>query len=267
MSKIKKIIGLSIAVLLLLGAAFAAYKIISMAREYRSGEEAYTRLQQQAELQTVPSPMQAKEPEHAPPGADEAADAIEEEILFPSIDFAFLTEQNPDTVGWVYIPDTNINYPVVQGADNRHYVSTMFDGSINKAGSIFMDYRNNSDMSGRHTILYGHNMRNGTMFADILKYQDQAYYEEHPTGLYITPEKNYKFDIVAAHVASLADSAWQLEFVTEEDIQAWLNEAIICSEFESSVQFSPGDRLMTLSTCSYEFNDARFVLVGILKEY
>lgn len=262
---IKRFVCLSLAVLLLLGAVFAAYKMISMAHEYRSGKEVYADLQQQAEKKSDNAAItivtnQAEESE------SNMLDDVNDEIVFPIIDFALLKEKNPDVVGWVYIEGTNINYPVVQGEDNRHYVSTMFDGSTNKAGSIFMDYQNNPDMSDRHTVLYGHNMKNKTMFADILNYKDQAYYDEHPVGVYITPEKNYRFDIVAAHVVSLADSAWQLEFVTEDEIESWLREAMICSGFESRVQFQPGDKLITLSTCSYEFDDARFVLVGILKE-
>jgi len=265
---IKRIIKYLTVLLLLSGAGFAAYKMCSMALEYNAGRSTYEQVQNLAVSQ-ITSPPPGQKPElleesSPPPGTEQNAVSAPE---FPTIDFSLLEERNSDTVGWVFIDGTNINYPVVQGEDNRHYVSTLFDGSENQAGSIFMDYRNNADMNDTHTILYGHNMRNKTMFADILNYQSQEYYDTHPYGLYITKEKNYSFEIVAAYVASLADPAWQLEFATEEDSLRWLNESVDKSAFQSKVQATAGDRFITLSTCSYEFDDARFVLIGILKEY
>lgn len=252
--------------LLLVGAGFAAYQMLAMAGEYRAGEQTYSELQQVSLSVKEPavSSEEKLDTQQEENGASEPA-AVQESLAFPTIDFDGLKEKNPDVVGWIYIEDTNINYPVVQGEDNRHYVSTMFDGRHNKTGSIFMDFRNNPNMSDRHTILYGHNMKNKTMFADIRNYRDQAYYDAHPVGLYITPEANYRFDVVAAYVASLADSAWQLEFVAEEDAAAWIRTAIERSGFVSKAKPQDGDRFITLSTCTYEFNDARFVLVGLLR--
>jgi len=260
---IKTYIKILIAAVLILGAAFAAFKIITMAREYRAGKQTYDQLQQQVEL---PPAAPAPSADAVELEAEPQPELSEETWNYPTVNFEALKEQNADTVGWVYLEDTNINYPVVQGTDNRHYVTTLFSGERNQAGSIFMDYRNAPDMSDRHTVLYGHNMRNKTMFAHILNYQDQAYYDAHPTGMYITPEKNYRFDIVAGYVASLADAAWQLEFVTEEEVSSWIGDAMKRSSFQSAVQPEPGDRYITLSTCSYEFEEARFVLVGILRE-
>jgi len=248
----------------LLGAAFAAYKIYDMANGYRISETAYGELQQQAVLYTNSGKYdEASDAEEGSQSADGAG--TEEYLKYPMINFGPLKEQNADCVGWVYIDGTNINYPVVQGEDNRHYISTMFNGKENKAGSIFMDFRNNSDMSDVHTILYGHNMKNKSMFADILNYQTQEYYDEHPVGVYITPDGVYRFEIVAGYVASLADPAWQLEFAGDEDVLAWINDAVEKTEFLSRVKPQAGDKYITLSTCSYEFNDARFVLVGVLK--
>ena len=122
------------------------------------------------------------------------------------------------------------------------------------------------DFSDPHTILYGHNMQNGSMFHDICNYKDSDFYASHPTGLLMTPDGNYYFEIVSAYVASLADSAWQIEFVDDTDLHDWVSASVERSAFVSPIQPQPGDRIITLSTCSYEFNDARFVLVGILRE-
>lgn len=252
--------------LMLAGACFAAYRMYEMASEYKAGKNTYELVQQTVVNAYSPQQTEASLPAAEMQTVEEAPAAAEELKPFPTINFSLLEEQNPDTVGWVYIEGTNINYPVVQGADNRHYVSTMFDGSENQAGSIFMDCRNRADMSDVHTILYGHNMRDKSMFADILNYQHQEYYEAHPVGMYISPETNYSFEIVAAYVASLAENAWQLEFAAEDSISQWIDEAMEKSSIVSGIQPASGDRFITLSTCSYEFEDARFVLVGVLKD-
>ena len=259
------------AIILLLGAVFAGYKMYGMASQYREGQQTYSQLQQAV---NTPTPASAPTPgltEDIPPPAENLpAESAEEEkespVLPITIDFDMLMAKNSDTVGWVCIEGTNINYPVVQGEDNRHYVSTLFDGSVNQAGSIFMDYRNDPGLTDVHTIIYGHNMRDKSMFADILNYQDQLYYDEHPVGFYITPEKSYSFELVSAYVASLAEPAWQLEFVAEEEATQWLSDAMARSTFVSRAEPQPGDRIITLSTCTYEFEEARFVLVGLLKE-
>lgn len=257
-------------------ASYSGYQIWSILHEYREGDETYNQMQQFIDMSaTVPAEKpaepeqkatEAEGPQDAEPGATETVPAPTEELLtYPAVDFDALEAINEDVVAWVYVEGTNINYPVVQGDDNQHYVSYMIDGSYNGAGSIFMDYRNEADLTDRHTILYGHNMKNGSMFADISNYRDQEYYGEHPTGMVMTPGGNYQFEIVAGYVASLADAAWQLDFYDDEDALDWVQDAVGRSGFVSSYTPQPGDKFITLSTCSYEFNDARFVLVGVLK--
>lgn len=262
----KRLIRLCAVLLLLSGAGFAAHRMYDMASSYKSSNDMYEQVQQSA-VQAAPTQTAsaAKDTEKTPSPVAESA-PIDISPDFPLINFQLLEAQNSDTVGWVCIEGTNINYPVVQGEDNRHYVSTLFDGSENQAGCIFMDYRNSRNMENVHTILYGHNMRDKSMFADILNYQQQEYYDSHPSGMYISPEGNFRFDIVAAYVASLADPSWQLEFTAEEDVNQWLEEAIAKSSFVSNITPEADDKFITLSTCSYEFDDARFVLVGVLRD-
>lgn len=250
-------------VIFAIGAVYSGYRVYDILREYRAGEDLYSGAQQHILFPAAESIMTAgKEavPENIPP------EAAKPELLFPEVDFAGLLQVSEDVVGWVYIDGTNINYPIVQGEDNRYYVSALMDGTENKAGSIFMDYMNNADFSDMHTILYGHNMKNGTMFHDIVNYQEQEFFEQHPVGLIMTPEKNYYFDVVSAYVASLADPSWQLEFVDDADALQWLQDSIVRSAVACDIQPQPGDKIITLSTCTYEFEDARFILVGILHE-
>ena len=262
----RKLILTLIFLLFLSVAVFSGYKIVTILTEYRSGENTYQQVQQYVHIPETEPPTAETAAPTEPEETEVSAEPTEAPVQFPEVDFDSLLEVNRDVVAWVYIEDTNINYPVVQGEDNRQYLSTMIDGSYNGAGSIFMDYRNQPDLSDPHTILYGHNMKNKTMFAHILNYKDQEYYEAHPTGLLMTPEGNYQFEVVAAYVASLADPAWQLEFFSDEDALQWLHDAMARSGFTTHAEPQPGDRILTLSTCSYEFDDARFVLVGILKQ-
>ena len=198
--------------------------------------------------------------------SQESSEPVMEPVRYPEVDFDSLLAVNDDVVGWVYIEDTEINYPIVQGEDNRYYISALIDGKYNSAGSIFMDYHNASDFSDRHTILYGHNMKNGAMFNGVTLYKDQQYYDAHPLGLIVTPEKKFRFEIVSAYIATLADPAWQLEFVDDADALQWLETSMERAPFVSRYKPQLGDQILTLSTCTYEFNDARFVLVGVLRE-
>lgn len=240
-------------------------------REYRAGEQAYEALTQYIHPQTPPAPKpQAQEhatlplPEETLPQEPIPTEEADD-TLWPQVDFEALLDINPDVVAWIYLEDTKINYPVVQGADNSYYLYRLFDGSSNGAGSIFMDFRSQRDLSGRNTILYGHHMKNGTMFNQITKYKEQAFYDQHPVALLMTPEGNYKIEFVAGYVTNMNSDAWKMEFASDEEFSLWLENAIAQSTFTSTVKPGPQDRVVTLSTCTYEYNDARYVLVGILK--
>lgn len=260
-------------------AALSGYEIYTIVAEYKAEERASQQLQQYIDLnaaQSVPSQTEAQAATEPGPGdvtvpegtenasepaAEPATEPATEPVQYPAVDFESLLEINEDVVGWIYIEDTRINYPIVQGNDNRHYVSTMVDGSDNAAGSIFMDYRNAPDFADRHTVIYGHNMRNGSMFADILEYQDPEFFAAHPIGMVMTPEGNFRFEVIAGCVAHLEDSSWQLDFAGEDDFGSWLSQTMAMSTIGGSGTADAQDRIITLSTCSYEFSDARFVLV------
>lgn len=187
-------------------------------------------------------------------------------IAWPVVDFAALESINSDCVAWIRIDGTEIDYPVVQGHDNSFYLKHLFDGEWNGAGCIFLDSRVNPDLSDRHSVLYGHHMKNGTMFSDIAKYKDQTFYENHTTGMILTPTENYRIEFFAGYVAGADDeNAWKVTFATEDEYVDWLNETVGRSWFKSEVIPTAEDRVITLSTCSYEFNNARFVLIGRLK--
>ena len=128
-----------------------------------------------------------------------------------------------------------------------------------------MDYRNAPDLSGRNTVLYGHNLKDGTMLNQITNYNEQSFYQQHPRALLMTPERNYRIEFVAGYITDLNGSAWKMEFGSDQEFSLWLEEAMARSTFTASVPVIPQDRVVTFSTCTYEYLEARYVLVGILK--
>ena len=262
----RKMIVTGLLAVFLVGVGIALYNILDISLEYRAGEQTYEKMRQFVQMETASEREEIIASASVPQESTASFEPAMEPVQYPKVDFDALLDINENVLGWVYIEDTKISYPIVQGEDNRYYVSALIDGKYNSAGSIFMDYHNASDFSDRHTILYGHNMRNGTLFHDITLYRDQEYYDAHPLGLIITPEKKFRFEIVSAYIASLADPAWQLEFVDDADALQWLETSMERSPFVSRYEPQLGDRILTLSTCTYEFDDARFVLVGVLRE-
>lgn len=263
----KRVIVRLVLILCIAGALFAGWKAYNKIIAYRAEESASAQLRQYVNLNvTVPTDASTSTEASTATDPSEAAEPGEtvpekEPVIYPSVDFASLQSINEDVIAWIYIEGTNINYPIVQGDDNRYYTAVMADGCFNRAGSIFMDYRNQSDFSDRNTVIYGHNMNNGSMFNNLKKYTNSTFLKEHTTGKIMTPNGNFEFEIIGGYVASLADSAWQLEFANDQDFLLWLQNSMARSTIGSTVEISPEDRIITLSTCSYESSNARFVLI------
>ena len=187
---------------------------------------------------------------------------INEEKIPISVDFSTLKEKNQDIVGWIYSKDTPINYPVVQAKDNQYYLHRLINGEYNASGSIFMDYRNNPNLEDNNTIIYGHNMKSDEMFGTLQNYKNQEYYDNHKILYYFTQEKKYEIKLIAGYTASLEDDIYNLNEINQEQKEKILQK----SDFKSDVNISQNDKLITLSTCSYEYEDARYILIGILDE-
>ena len=256
----RKIICVILTLFLAFSAAFAGYQIFREYSERRESADTYTDLEN---LISFPEDLPEKKPDET--NSSESGET-EPAPVGPTIDFAGLKEINDDCVAWIYIEDTAINYPVVQGLDNSYYLKHLIDGKWNSAGCIFLDSRVDSDLSDRHSIIYGHHMKDGTMFSGLTKHKKQEYYEAHSEGLLITPERTYTIEFFAGYVASVEDPAWKIGFESEEDFDTWIKEAQKKSWFTSSLSPAVTDRILTLSTCSYEFDNARFVLLTIIVE-
>lgn len=183
-----------------------------------------------------------------------------------SIDFESLSKINPDIIGWIGFEGLEIDYPVVQTKDNEFYLNHLFSLEKNKLGAIFVDYRNKSDLSDRNTIIYGHNMKNGSMFSSLTNYKSQDYYDANPDILLVTKEKKYRVDFFAGLVVDGSYESVRFSFSDEDDFNQYINSLEDMSTFKSSVIVGPQDRIISLVTCSYEFNNARYALYGKLVE-
>ena len=165
-----RIRGVIILVLLAVMLVSGAMSIHSWMEDKRTREE-YERLAELARETTAqPSTEAVTEPGTAEP---------ETEPYVSPINFEELMKENPDTIGWIRVPDTNIDYPIVQGEDNDFYLNHDFYGKENIAGAIYLDFESQGDFVGRNNVLYGHNMKNGSMFKDVNRYKDEAYFKEH----------------------------------------------------------------------------------------
>ena len=180
------------------------------------------------------------------------------------IDFAYLSQINADATAWLYSPDTPIDYPVVWASDYNYYLRRLPDGKENANGSLFTDYNSLPDFAGHLTVIYGHNMKSGQMFGSLTQYKSQKYYDEHPYLYLYTSDESYRLEVIYGFV--VGEGKWRGQaFMFEENLTALLSYASYNTTFISQETYEPGDRLIALSTCSYEFDDARYVLLARLR--
>ena len=239
---------------------FSAYKIISTINGYKVAEENYNSMSQQFVTTTETTPKPSAEP------GNEEEEEEPVEVSPISVDFAALQAQNPEAAGWIYCPNTVINYPIAHTEDNFTYLDHLLSGEMNANGTIFIDCQNAKDFSDKNTLLYGHNMNDGSMFASLRNYRDAAYYPEHPCLYISTPEKNYRLDLFAGFVTEPDSYVYARQFDADEQFLAYVESAKAESTFQSDVEVSIEDRIVVLSTCTYEFDDARYVVIGKLVE-
>ena len=233
-------------------AVVSLYMVLSGFAEYQKGVDTYDDLTQYI---VSLKPMLHTSPEEL----DEA-----ECIQWPQVDFDALRAINPDIVAWIICEGTDINYPIVQGSDNDYYLKHLFDGKVNGAGCLFVDSNNSPGFIDNNTVIYGHNMKSKTMFSALLEYKTQAFYDEHPQMLLLTPDGNYTIELFAGYETNAEDDSWKLFFSSSSELEAWTIKTKDRSTFISEFEISTSDRFVTLSTCTNEFDDNRYVVVGKL---
>ena len=167
------------------------------------------------------------------------------------IDFEALQAQYPNVVAWLKMEDVDVSYPIVQGPDNEYYLHHDPAGADNIAGSIFLDYRAKSLDTDLYDLVYGHNMRDESMFGQLDNYLSQDFYEKGTGVFYIyTPDASYRYKIFAVDVVDPSSDVYQMGFTNTQVFGAFVEQLKESSIYDTGVEVAGYDHVVTLSTCS-----------------
>ncbi len=230
---------------------YAAFNLYHIYTEYKKGTDEYNQIEEMAVTE-----RDADSAEVAGPSAQ----------LKPPIevDFDKLKSVNEDVVGWIYVdalPD--ISYPIVKGKDNQTYLHQTYEKNYNFAGTIFVDYENSGDFSDCNTLVYGHNMKNGSMFGHLKKFrEDDKLYKQDKYFWILTPERNYRYEIITAYTTGVNSDTYTLFKGPGEEFEKYLETIKGYSEIQTDdTDLTIKDRIVTLSTCTGN-ESTRFVVQG-----
>ena len=225
--------------------AVSAYKLYGIFSEYNKGDKEYQKIQDLV-INT------------------EKKDDTKEETF--SVDFEKLLEMNSDVVGWIRFDEpSEINYTVVQGRDNEEYLKRTFEANTNKLGTLFVDVNNPGDFSGRNTFIYGHNMKNGSMFAQLLKYKDDSFYKEHPYFYIYTPDGKVRtYEIFSAGVVKDTSDSYIMDYADDAAFQTYIDYIKQQSAYPTSAEVTTASKIVSLSTCTNVRDDERFLVHGVM---
>lgn len=181
---------------------------------------------------------------------------------FLDVDFDELLKKNNDTVAWIQINNTNVNYPIVQAKNNEYYLKKAFDKSYNSAGWIFMDYRNDAKNFETNTIVYGHSMKNTTMFGTLLKARNKSWYTDKSNWIIklSTPYEFTLWQIFSLYSIDPESYYIKTDFNNESDISMFFNNLKERSIYDFKTEINAKDKILTLSTCSSTNGKKRFVI-------
>ena len=256
--------------------------IVIRAIGYRQGQDAYAQASQLANaglLQTsaaeLPQPVREEttmpetaqtappeEPEWVPAPLDEDDPVLEK---MNRLDLTALRERNPDVIGWIKIPGTVIDYPLMQSGDNEFYLDHNWQGASASVGAIYLDCRNDPLLTDFHSIIYGHNMANGSMFAALHDYA-VVYTRERSPYVYIKLDSGvYRYEIFSTYEADVTGGTFAMELESQEEKQRFLDQAMALSEADMGITPGIHDRILTLSTCSGIGYDTRRVVIARLE--
>ena len=230
---------------------YAAFNLYHIDTEYKKGTDEYNQIEEMAVTE-----RDADSGEAAGPNAQ----------LKPPIevDFDKLKSVNEDVVGWIYVdalPD--ISYPIVKGKDNQTYLHQTYEKNYNFAGTIFVDYENSGDFSDCNTLVYGHNMKNGSMFGHLKKFrEDDRLYKQDKYFWILTPERNYRYEIISAYTTGVNSDTYTLFKGPGEEFEKYLETIKGYSEIQTDdTDLTIKDKIVTLSTCTGN-ESTRFVVQG-----
>ena len=247
---------------------YAGYNLFKIFLEYKKGSDEYSKIAKMA--------VEEREADKDSGERKKASEVKPEDLakkagtLTPpmKVDFGSLKEVNKDVNGWIYVEAIpEISYPVVHGVDNSYYLTHTYEDAYNIAGTIFVDYENKSDFTDCNTLVYGHNMKNGTMFAQLKKFTtDGDIYRKSPYFWMFTPEASYRYEIVSAYTTGVNEETYMLFKGPGEEFLEWEKRMTGLSQIPEQPPidtdaFIPEDKIITLSTCTGDYS-TRYVVQG-----
>ncbi len=173
-----------------------------------------------------------------------------------------MKEEYPNLVGWIRCDGIQIDYPIMQADDNSYYLNHLPDGTTNKLGSIFLDQSDNGNFTSEVSVIYGHMMKSGEMFGTLKNYRKQEYYDKHSEMKIYTMDGEKNIKLLAAYLVDGSSNPFPEEFDTSEAFYDYMKEIQSKSFFDSEDNVTFGDKLIILSTCAYDFDQARLAIVG-----
>lgn len=242
------------------GVLFAGFKLGSILFNYHRDRAAYRSIADNAVTAASPRPAEA-----AAETDDEDEEPFVSEIPI-EIDWDYLKSENGDIIGWLYCPDTIISYPVVQYTDNEYYLKHGFDGGSNTAGALFADSTSELGITRGNVIIYGHNMKDGSMFGTLSRYTEESYYEEHPIMYFLTPEQGYRVEFMCDRISESAIANFPTYFTSVIEQQTYINDITSHAFWVNASAATTEYEMITLATCAYNssYADPRYLLHGIL---
>ncbi len=236
--------------------------------------EPETETETETETEPETEPETETETETEAPETEPETETETEKPLPPDPDADELAELNldalrlfnEDVIGWIRIPGTELNYPLLQGDDNEYYLRRTWKKTYSVMGCIFMDYRNDTDLSDFNTIIYGHRMRDNTMFGELKHYKQQAYRDDAPYVYLLDDEGTHKYEIFAAYEAAVESKLYKPGLPKEEDRQEVLDTAATMSRWDAGIEPTTDDKILTLVTCTGLGYQSRWIVQAVLVE-
>ena len=228
--------------------AVSAYKLITIGLGYQEGRSEYE------EIKDLVVQYEEKQ------------DGTEEKEEKFRVDFDKLMEINADTIGWIrFYPEPSIiNYPVVQGKDNDLYLHKTFSANENTLGAIFLDTNCSKEFTDRNSIIYGHRMKDGSMFRKLEDYKDKKFWEENPYFYIYTPDgKEITYHIYSVGVVEDDAETYKLSFSDDSQFQSFIDYTYSTADYDTGVEVTVEDQVVTLSTCTAASDEHRFVVHGV----
>lgn len=232
---------------------YAAVNLFHIYTEYKKGSDEYNAIAEMA--------VTEKEADETSALAQNSAPSITAPM---SIDFASLRAVNEDVIGWIYIEALDgVSYPIVRGIDNDYYLHLTYQRNYNFAGTIFVDCENSDDFNDCNTIVYGHNMKNGSMFGQLRKFStNEDAYKKSKYFWIFTPDFDYRYEIISAYVTAVNSETYTLFKGPGNEFLSYLNRIITFSEIQTTPgDLSVRDKIVTLSTCTGD-TSTRYVVQG-----